>query len=202
MTQAASSQKPPNERDAILLAASRVFLTRGFKGVSLEDIAAEAKVPAATLIRHAGSVDELLHQLLVRDTKKLMEIASTQVVAGRPILQILEGVAEKTFDFLEATALMRLLMIGTLDTAFPDWATQFDELRQRCLSVPVAALKQGVAQGEIRKDLPLDLVAGLMFELQMSGFILHHKKGKDRAFKAAQRRKAGVALLVDGLRPR
>lgn len=191
-----------SERDALLDAATKLFLSKEFKSVTVEELQEASGLSKAAFLRQASSKEEVLHAVLARDVQQLIDAVRPGVRRGRKIADILEGVAAKAFEYIDSHPLMMTLMTGTIEVAVPDWAPRFEELRQRCLAVPVEALKVGVSQSEIRDDLPLDLVAALMFELQMSGFLLHHKQGKDRAFKAAQRRKAGIELLLNGLRPR
>lgn len=191
-----------SDRDAILDAATKWFLAKELEAVTLEEIQAASGVAKSAFMRQVSSKEDALHQVLQRDVQTLIDSVRPSVRRGRKIADILEGIAEKAFEYIEAHPLMMTLMTGTIEVAVPEWAPRFEELRQRCMAIPVEALKVGVSQSEIRDDLPLDLVAALMFELQMSGFLLHHKQGKDRAFRAAQRRKAGIELLLNGLRPR
>lgn len=52
-----------NRRQAILLAAEKLFAQRGYHAVSMRDIAAEAQVPVALVSYHYGAKHELYHAI-------------------------------------------------------------------------------------------------------------------------------------------
>ncbi len=53
----------PDRRQAILLAAERLFAQRGYHAVSIRDIAVEAGVPSALVGYYFGPKDELFHAI-------------------------------------------------------------------------------------------------------------------------------------------
>ncbi|MFT4156639.1 MAG: TetR/AcrR family transcriptional regulator [Microbacterium sp.] len=59
--------------DAILRQAARLFATRGFNGVSLEDIGASVGVSGPALYRHFAGKQALLGTLLVKVSEDLMD---------------------------------------------------------------------------------------------------------------------------------
>ena len=60
---AAAQAVPPDRRTNILLAAEKLFATRGFHAVSIRDIAAEAAVPLALVGYYYGAKHELYHAI-------------------------------------------------------------------------------------------------------------------------------------------
>jgi len=62
-TEAADTDLAPNRRRNILLAAERLFASKGFHGVSIRDIADEAGVPLALVGYYFGPKAELYQQI-------------------------------------------------------------------------------------------------------------------------------------------
>lgn len=58
-----TAEPPPDRRLAILLAAEKLFATHGYHGVSIRDIAQEARVPLALVGYHYGAKHELYHAI-------------------------------------------------------------------------------------------------------------------------------------------
>src|SRR5512135_2650034 len=54
------------KRDAVLHAAARLFITRGFKGTSLDDIAASLGVTKPTLYHYVANKEEILFACVQR----------------------------------------------------------------------------------------------------------------------------------------
>ena len=57
----------PTSREAIREAAAKLFPVRGYVGTSVRDIASEAGVAAALVIRHFGSKEELFLEIMQLD---------------------------------------------------------------------------------------------------------------------------------------
>ena len=66
-TSAAGPQVPPSTRESILLEASRLFATRGFRGTSTRDICAAVGIRQPSLYSHFASKQAIAEELLRRD---------------------------------------------------------------------------------------------------------------------------------------
>ena len=60
-------------RQQLVRAASRLFAERGFRAVSMEDLAAEAGVSGPAVYRHFASKEALLADLLIDVSEQLLE---------------------------------------------------------------------------------------------------------------------------------
>ncbi|MEO1280601.1 MAG: TetR/AcrR family transcriptional regulator [Pseudomonadota bacterium] len=74
-------QKDPEKRDRILAAARKVFLLRGFGAATIEAIASEAGVSKVTVYGHFGTLEALLHAVV------LAEADSINSAISRPLVQ-------------------------------------------------------------------------------------------------------------------
>ncbi|MEO9181656.1 MAG: TetR/AcrR family transcriptional regulator [Acidimicrobiales bacterium] len=67
------SQQKAARRLQLVNAASRLFAERGFRSVSIEDLAAEAGVSGPAVYRHFDSKESLLADLLIDVSEQLLE---------------------------------------------------------------------------------------------------------------------------------
>lgn len=67
------TQLKAQRRQRLLDAASRLFAERGFRAVSIEDLAAEAGVSGPAVYRHFDSKEALLADLLIKVSEELLE---------------------------------------------------------------------------------------------------------------------------------
>lgn len=70
------SQLKAHRRQRLLNAASRLFAERGFRAVSIDDLAAEAGVSGPAVYRHFDSKESLLAELLIRVSEELLELGT------------------------------------------------------------------------------------------------------------------------------
>src|ERR1700733_6878946 len=67
------SRMKAERREQLVRAASRLFAERGFRSVSLEDLAAHAGVSGPAVYRHFASKEALLADLLIDVSEQLLE---------------------------------------------------------------------------------------------------------------------------------
>jgi AcrR family transcriptional regulator len=66
------SREKAERRGQLLAAASRLFAERGFRAVSIEDLAADAGVSGPALYRHFDSKESILADLLINVSERLL----------------------------------------------------------------------------------------------------------------------------------
>ncbi|MGH8378765.1 MAG: TetR/AcrR family transcriptional regulator [Gammaproteobacteria bacterium] len=112
MNAAADNEAAGGKREAILKAASKIFLETGFGAASMDVIAGEAKVSKQTVYNHFGSKEELF-AAMVRNTCDSMTLAFAEAARDGNPEKTLRTIAQR---FMEATfsedklALHRTLM--------------------------------------------------------------------------------------------
>lgn len=91
LAEAASAQRgrprlvPSSRREALLAQAIRMFATRGYTGVGIEDIGAAVGIAGPSIYNHVGSKLELLVTALGRGTAALyLDLANTYAIAPTP----------------------------------------------------------------------------------------------------------------------
>lgn len=100
-TPAARRREPrPDRKQAILLAAERLFALRGYHGVSIRQIADEAGVPLALVGYHFGAKHELFHAIFahwahtIAERMALLRQAGAGAVEGAALRDIVLAFVE------------------------------------------------------------------------------------------------------------
>lgn len=152
----------------ILAAARQVFAKRGYAAASIAEIAAEAGVAEGTIYKFFDSKRHLVvrvmeswyESMLAEFEKNLPGIDGAR---NRIRFLIWRHIASLT----ENTDLARLF--GNEARNGGDYQSELHELNRRYTHVFLEACREGMANGELRPDLPVTLVRDLVF-----GGIEHH----------------------------
>ncbi len=81
-------------RQQILRCAAQLFASRGFHGVSVDDLGAAAGVTGPALYRHFRSKDDILSELLVSASERLLDGGRTRVDGALGPEQALDALIE------------------------------------------------------------------------------------------------------------
>ncbi len=139
------------KREALLLAAVRMFNERGFHATSLDDVAASLGVTKPVIYHHLGNKDQVLFECVRIGLANLGEAARAareQPGTGLDRLKIfLRRYAEENMsDFSKC-------VIRTGDEALsPESAAQFRALKSEIDSAMRAMIEDAVADGSARVD--------------------------------------------------
>src|ERR1035438_3007514 len=94
------SRMKAERRLQLVRAASRLFAERGFRAVSMEDLAAEAGVSGPAVYRHFTSKEALLANLLIDVSEQLLERGRQRATSASPLEALASLVAFHT-DFAD-----------------------------------------------------------------------------------------------------
>lgn len=216
-----SSQPPPastgarRERNAaatklrLLDAAENEFAARGFTGVRLRDIADAAGVQPALIHHYFGDKQGLYRAVLDRVMLPTSTESWTLLGAELDLEGLLSGFADMLLRFhAEHHNLLAILRHEAV--AGSDVLTEIT--RERTLPVIEAVratIASAQARGELRADIPpeeiilagMSMVAYPFFDSNMLAIAMPSMKASDDA-ALARRKKAIVAILLEGVRPR
>lgn len=143
--------KDLEKRDAVLHAATRLFLERGFSGTSMEAVAEAAGVAKLTVYAHFGGKDQLFQEMVRQRCDAYNRPERFDAYAGQPpekaLLQIGIHFLELLLSF-EALGLYRV-MVGEAPRQ-PKMARLFFEAGPERLTKRVASYLRGAAErGEL-----------------------------------------------------
>jgi AcrR family transcriptional regulator len=146
-------------REELLAIAAELFAERGFKNTTVRDIADAAGILSGSLYHHFDSkesmVDELLDTFQTELWKKYDEISASELSARGK----LEAIVRASFDAIDHHH--SEVAIFQSDAAYLVTFDRFAYLNERNLkfrTLWIGLLEQGVASGELRADLDIELV--------------------------------------------
>ncbi len=106
------------KRQAIIAAATPLFLANGYSKISMEKIAAATPVSKATLYNHFSSKDALLEAVIVQFCEQLLQTMNHAVSAEESLENNLHNIASAFVELIfcaDALALYRLVIAESLD---------------------------------------------------------------------------------------
>lgn len=162
-------------KENIITAALRLFLTRGYKSVSLIDVATEVGVTKGGIYYYFSSKDELLkiafNFLLDRIEAEYQELLNHSATF-REVLQVI-----LVEDALKAyiKELLDVDIAGSSDPVhftievirrFPDLSKRIQENQKSLCAAIAAKTQQAIEREEIRKDTDVEAFAAILMALQ------------------------------------
>jgi len=104
------------KRNMILKAARKLFFEKGFKSVTVENIAKKAELSKGSVYLHFGSKDEIYSQILLNDIDKFHKRVIDLVGNGSSASEILFRLSDIYVEFfLKDRELFRILMTFMLN---------------------------------------------------------------------------------------
>ena len=180
-------------KNNIIVAALRLFLMRGYKSVSLVDVADEVGITKGGIYHYFASKDELMHAALhffldcfgskahelLRGSAGLREALQSLLVdkaLEAHMEELLGPVDTSDIDLVHfALEMMRL---------FPDVQTRVESSQDFLFTALADKIRQAVGKGEVREDVDVSAFAAVLVTL------LNGQKplGKDLATRATRQR--------------
>lgn len=155
---ALSAGRRRQTRDLVLDTALRLFTERGYLGVRVEDIAQQAGVSRATFYKHFAEREQILAELFERLLGVESGVAeSLEATDSGPseqqVIEAIEGAVQRMLKQEDLARFVYSLPVrhsALLRPGVPTVPPLFSKVTQ--------LLERGVERGEVREDLPIDLV--------------------------------------------
>ncbi len=140
-------------RQQIMVAAKRVFATKGFNRTTMEDIATEAELSPGTLYLYFKNKDELYASLSLRILQYLLiRLESVNSESELNPGQRISALKDAMYDVYEFDSLILLNMFHlqsseTLNTLTPQLLSEIRELSHKSVETMAQIFQDGVDKG-------------------------------------------------------
>jgi len=170
MTQPAYSRLPRERRVADIMAAARaVFDEKGYAAASVAEIAERAGVVEGSVYRYFEHKRALLIAVVERWYAELLSDFDEHLVVIAGTWNRLRYLVWKHLSTIEKQPMLVRLVFEELRSG-PDYRrTAVFQVNRRYTRRTIDILKDGIARGEIRRDIPLGIARDMIF-----GGVEHH----------------------------
>lgn len=153
-------RKKLQSRKAIMDAAVREFSRKGFRDTSVADIMEAADLGIGTFYNYFNSKEEILMSLLGKLSEDVVAALDELKAANRPSLELLAAGSRITAQFLDENRyVLPLFLSASEDSSLPAGMAGKIRLTPRFKPVFTDIIRQGQERGELRRDVPPELVA-------------------------------------------
>ncbi|MEG6550944.1 TetR/AcrR family transcriptional regulator [Desulfocurvibacter africanus] len=156
---------PSNKRTLIMAAAEKLFTSRRFHEITLDDIAREAHVGKGTIYTHFRDKNDLFFQVTTSGLDDLCDLLRLRVSSAAPFAQQLqEACGEVCSFFAKRRELFRMIQSEEARMAFNHGELRERWMHRRLNLVEAMAdvLRRGVSTGLVRADITAEFQAELL----------------------------------------
>ena len=146
-------------------AAEKLFTSRRFHEITMEDVAAAADVAKGTLYLYFRDKEELFAQTATAGFDELCELIERKVPEdGSFSDQLLEACTQISEFFERRHQLLRMMQAEEARMCYCKGGLhdRWMEKRKKLVSVIAAILARGVSAGRIRDDVPSEVLANVL----------------------------------------
>jgi AcrR family transcriptional regulator len=149
----------PTRREELLAIAARLFAERGFKNTTVRDIADAAGILSGSLYHHFDSKESIVDELLDSFQQELWREYDAIDASDRTPRGKLEAVVRASFDAIDRHhSEVAIFQTDAAHLASFDRFAYLGERNTRFRDLWTRLLTEGVASGELRADLDVELV--------------------------------------------
>lgn len=160
----------------ILACGRQIFLERGFRKVTVEEICAGLGISKRTFYRHFPDRDALavdvVSELVGRHLPEVIE----NLTSSRPVDEVLRTHFDLLADRVLANVSTQLL--SDVQTLLPELWDRVDTLRSGAVHILTEQLRRGQTEGDIRPDIDAQaagkLILGIVNGLANPAFLMEH----------------------------
>jgi len=195
-----------NRKNAILKAARKLFFEKGFRQVTVENIARKAEFSKGSIYLYFSSKEEIYSQILLNDIDKFHDRVADILQGPSSAYEALIRVADIYVDFfLNDRELFRILMNFMLridDMNLPeDMNNHIIKAMNRTISIIEQVFKYGIEKGEFPPDINLRMNRNAIWGLLNGIISLHLFTGKEsgRTEVIHSTIKSGLEIYIRGM---
>jgi AcrR family transcriptional regulator len=157
-----------DKRRLIMQAAEELFTTRRFHEITMDDVAALAKVAKGTLYHHFKDKEDLFFQASTSGLEELCELIQRSAGGNETYADQLLHVCREISSFFEKRRQLLRMMQSEDDRHFRAtdlWGRRWLQKRRQLVLALAGILARGVDEGQVRRDVPPESLAGMLLGL-------------------------------------
>jgi AcrR family transcriptional regulator len=143
-------------------AAEKLFAGRRFHEITVGDIAREAHVGKGTIYQYFEDKDHLFFQVATSGFDEMCELLHRKVPEDAPFVEQLVSACNEISGFFERRRQL-FRMVQTENARMPwcrgEMRQRWMAQRERLAAALAAIISKGVAEGTVRSDYPVDVLA-------------------------------------------
>jgi len=150
------------KRQQIMKAAEKLFMTRRFHEIKMDEVAQAAKVGKGTLYLYFKDKEDLLFETITSGLDELYKLLQDKVLESLPFEEQLVGLCAEIRNFFESRRELYQMIVAEEARMFfyvGSLGERWRQERQRIVSVVVSMIERGVAEGQVRTDIPPEVLA-------------------------------------------
>lgn len=190
-------RKKDRSRAAILAAARAVFSEHGYEAASIIEIAKGAGIAEGTIYKHFVNKRDLLFQVMRLFYEEIISDVAAETLRRTGVAERLAYVVRRQLEVFAKDRGLCRLFIREIRTADDYYDSLVHDLNRRYTAIVVEIIREGIAAGEVRRDVDPRLVRDLIY-----GSIEHIAwktvSGGD-AMRIQSASRALVALVLQGI---
>jgi AcrR family transcriptional regulator len=153
----------PDKKQRIIQAAEQLFRTRRFHEITLDEIAREADVGKGTIYLYFSDKEDLIFQAAVAGFDEMCALLRQSVREGVAFRDGLLRICETISAFFRnRRPLFRIILSESsraMESRGAGLRQRWQERRKTMTEAVAAVIERGVASGEIRRDIPPEILA-------------------------------------------
>ncbi len=185
----------PDKEKQILRAAERLFVSRRFHEVTMDDVSREAGVGKGTVYRYFDNKDDLFISIVLSGIDDLDDIINAAADDSQPLREQLVGVALSiSKSFARRKPLFRMMQAeqSRMGAVREDLRRRFKKKRNQLMASVACIISKGAERGEARDDMKPEHLSGAFLSIIRS----HLWHGPRRVTR--QHAETIVNLFLDG----
>lgn len=159
-------EKEQRQND-IIRAAEKLFFSKGYDSVSMDEIANRAEVSKGTLFVYFKNKESLFFAVVLRGARLLNAMIEENIKSCKAGLEVLDTIASTYFEFVSKYSEYHLAYLyfrsGRFDIEnsenLSEYANEILRLRQETFIITCNAIRSGMKEGTLRPDLDPEEVA-------------------------------------------
>ncbi|WP_369061216.1 TetR family transcriptional regulator [Caulobacter sp. 73W] len=187
-------------REKVLEAARTLFIQRGYEGATIRDIAQAAGMSTGAVFANFADKSELFDAIIKGDLELLHEQMSAAAANAKGVEQVLLGMFGAGYSLYLKQLPMVQAVISASWTRDANNENEHRVALKPLLALVEAALKRGVADGEIAKTVDLGLLLDTVWDL----YLVNYRRAVFDELGVEQltaRLSTQLSMLLRGARP-